>query len=171
MTNINKNLALQELQKLLVLNFSKTLSYMSDDFNNNQKYIIELLTKRVFLEEIVEETISFNKKINWDSSLKNLSIVTNAEDLIKVFELRSDVYQNINYQKEFPDLIDGLNLDIYDKNSAIIFYKNDQNISGTTRLIFDSVHTPEPFGQPADLHPDTLPELIRTASRFIFGQF
>lgn len=98
MTNINKNLALQELQKLLVLNFSKTLSYMSDDFNNNQKYIIELLTKRVFLEEIVEETISFNKKINWDSSLKNLSIVTNAEDLIKVFELRSDVYQNINYQ-------------------------------------------------------------------------
>ena len=138
MTNINKNLALQELQKLLVLNFSKTLSYMSDDFNNNQKYIIELLTKRVFLEEIVEETISFNKKINWDSSLKNLSIVTNAEDLIKVFELRSDVYQNINYQKEFPDLIDGLNLDIYDKNSAIIFYKNDQNISGTTRLIFDS---------------------------------
>ena len=138
MTNINKNLALQELQKLLVLNFSKTLSYMSDDFNNNQKYIIELLTKRLFLEEIVEETISFNKKINWDSSLKNLSIVTNAEDLIKVFELRSDVYQNINYQKEFPDLIDGLNLDIYDKNSAIIFYKNDQNISGTTRLIFDS---------------------------------
>lgn len=89
----------------------------------------------MFLEEIVEETISFNKKINWDSSLKNLSIVTNAEDLIKVFELRSDVYQNINYQKEFPDLIDGLNLDIYDKNSAIIFYKNDQNISGTTRLI------------------------------------
>lgn len=138
MTNINKNLALQELQKLLVLNFSKTLSYMSDDFNNNQKYIIELLTKRVFLEEIVEETISFNKKINWDFSLKNLSIVTNAEDLIKVFELRSDVYKNINYLKEFPDLIDGLNLDIYDKNSAIIFYKNDQNISGTTRLIFDS---------------------------------
>ena len=138
MTNINKNLALQELQKLLVLNFSKPLSYMSDDFNNNQKYIIELLTKRVFLEEIVDETISFNKKINWDFSLKNLSIVTNAEDLIKVFELRSDVYQNINYQKEFPDLIDGLNLDIYDKNSAIIFYKNDQNISGTTRLIFDS---------------------------------
>ena len=35
----------------------------------------------------------------------------------------------------------------------------------------DYMHTPEQFGQPADLHPDTLPELIRTASRFIFGQF
>ncbi|QNM91954.1 GIY-YIG nuclease family protein [Aliarcobacter cryaerophilus] len=34
-----------------------------------------------------------------------------------------------------------------------------------------NLHTPEQFGQPADLHPDTLPELIRTASRFIFGQF
>ncbi len=35
----------------------------------------------------------------------------------------------------------------------------------------NQLHTPEQFGQPADLHPDTLPELIRTASRFIFGQF
>ena len=35
----------------------------------------------------------------------------------------------------------------------------------------DQMHTPEQFGQPADLHPDTLPELIRIASRFIFGQF
>ena len=35
----------------------------------------------------------------------------------------------------------------------------------------EELHTPEQFGQPADLHPDTLPELIRTASRFIFGQF
>ncbi|MCT7646456.1 type II secretion system protein, partial [Aliarcobacter butzleri] len=26
------------------------------------------------------------------------------------------------------------------------------------------LHTPEPFGQPADLHPDTLPKLIRTVS-------
>ncbi len=60
------------------------------------------------MKRLLNETISFNKKINWDFSLKNLSIVTNAEDLIKVFELRSDVYQNINYQKEFPDLIDGL---------------------------------------------------------------
>lgn len=39
------------------------------------------------------------------------------------------------------------------------------------KFILSNVHTPEQFGQPADLHPDTLPELIRTASRFIFGQF
>ena len=44
--------------------------------------------------------------------------------------------------------------------------QNKENLN-----FFSTVHTPEQFGQPADLHPDTLPELIRTASRFIFGQF
>ncbi|WP_323591248.1 N-acyl amino acid synthase FeeM domain-containing protein [Aliarcobacter butzleri] len=138
MQNINKNLALQEIQNLLVSNFSKTLDYMSDDFNIQQKNILEIFKKRIFLEEIVEETISFNRKINWDFSLKNLRIVTNAEDLIKVFELRSNIYRNINYQKEFPDAIEGLNFDIFDKKSAIIFYQKDKDITGTTRLIFDS---------------------------------
>lgn len=138
MKNINKNLALQELQQLLVSNFSRTLDYMSNDFNIQQQQMIEIFKSRIFLEEIVEETISFNKKINWDFSLKNLQIVTSVEELIEVFKLRSDVYRNINYQKEFPDTIEGLNFDIFDKKSAIIFYQNDKNITGTTRLIFDS---------------------------------
>lgn len=138
MQNINKNLALQELQQLLVSNFSRTLDYMSNDFNTQQQRMIEIFKSRIFLEEIVEETISFNKKINWDFSLKNLQIVTNVEELIEVFKLRSDVYRSINYQKEFPDMIDGLNFDIYDKKSAIIFYQNNKKITGTTRLIFDS---------------------------------
>ncbi len=39
-------------------------------------------------------------------------------------------------------------------------------------ILFGSyVHEPTPFGQLADLHSDTQPELIRTASRFTFGQF
>ena len=138
MQNINKNIALQELQQLLVSNFSRTLDYMSNDFNTQQQRMIEIFKSRIFLEEIVEETISFNKKINWDFSLKNLQIVTNVEELIEVFKLRSDVYRSINYQKEFPDMIDGLKFDIYDKKSAIIFYQNNKKITGTTRLIFDS---------------------------------
>lgn len=138
MQNINKNLALQELQELLVSNFSKSLDYMPNDFNTQQQQMLQMFKNRIFLEEIVEETISFNKKINWDFSLKNLNIVRNAEELIEVFKLRSDVYTDINYQKEFPDVIDGLNFDIFDKNSAIIFYQNEKNITGTTRLIFDS---------------------------------
>ena len=61
---------------------------------------------------------------------------------------------------------------------ATAFYYNSND--GTVLVSFMAIffflfgiklHTPEQFGQPADLHPDTLPELIRTASRFIFGQF
>ena len=155
MQNINKNLALQELQELLVSNFSKSLDYMPNDFNTQQQQMLQMFKNRIFLEEIVEETISFNKKINWDFSLKNLNIVRNAEELIEVFKLRSDVYTDINYQKEFPDVIDGLNFDLFDKNSAIIFYQNEKNITGTTRLIFDSENKllgRKEFGQRAHSH-------------------
>ncbi|WP_323593610.1 hypothetical protein [Aliarcobacter butzleri] len=47
----------------------------------------------------------------------------------------------------------------------------DTQIKEELNYVWAMMHTPEQFGQPADLHPDTLPELIRTASRFIFGQF
>ena len=64
MQNINKNIALQELQSLLVSNLSKSLDYMPNDFNAQQQQMIEMFKNRIFLEEIVDETISFNKKIN-----------------------------------------------------------------------------------------------------------
>lgn len=138
MVNINKNIAQRNLEELLVTNFSKRLDYMSNDFNIEQQHALEMFKKRVNLEEIVEETVAFNKNINWDFSVKNLKIVMNVEELIKVFKLRSEVYRDIDYLKEFPDPIEGLNFDIFDKKSAIIFYHNNNTITGTTRLIFDS---------------------------------
>jgi hypothetical protein len=138
MVNINKSIAQRNLEELLVTNFSKRLDYMSNDFNIEQQHTLEMFKKRVYLEEIVEETVAFNKNINWDFSVKNLKIVMNVEELIKVFKLRSEVYRDIDYLKEFPDPIEGLNFDIFDKKSAIIFYHNNNAITGTTRLIFDS---------------------------------
>lgn len=44
----------------------------------------------------------------------------------------------MNYNREFPDLIDGLNFDNYDENAAILYTKSNKQISGTCRLIFDS---------------------------------
>jgi len=136
--NINKNETLTALQQLVEQNLSTKLSYMPESFNQQQLQALELFKKRLFLEKTIDEAISFNRNLIFPSENKNLHLATTAEDLIDVFKLRSDVYTSINYQKEFPDTIEGLNFDKYDSNSAILFYKNDSEITGTTRLISDS---------------------------------
>lgn len=136
--NINKNNSLEALQQLVEQNFSKKLEYLPDSFNEKQQEALELFRKRIFLEKTIEEAVSFNKKVEFPTENKNLSIVSSAEDLIDVFKLRSDVYTQLNYQGEFPDMIEGLNFDHYDSNSAIIFYRSNNIVTGTTRVIYDS---------------------------------
>ena len=50
------------------------------------------------------------------------------------------MYEDLGYQTDYPDRIQGLNFDIYDKNAAILTYTSDNTLTGTTRLIFDSVN-------------------------------
>ena len=138
MAYINKNISLNILQEIIKANIYQRQNYLPKSFLSLQKQALEIFQKRVFLESILEDTISFNKKLSWEDKYKNLSLVKNAEELIEVFKLRSDVFTQINYQNEFPDIIEGLNFDIYDKNSAVIFYKNNKEITATIRLIFDS---------------------------------
>ncbi|WP_419678256.1 N-acyl amino acid synthase FeeM domain-containing protein [Aliarcobacter lanthieri] len=135
---INKNISLNQLQDLIKKNLYQREEYLPESFNSLQKQALEIFQKRIFLESILEDTISFNKKLFWEDKYKNLSLVKNAEELIEVFKLRSEVFLEINYDKECPDTIEGLNFDVYDKNSAIIFYKNNKEITATIRLIFDS---------------------------------
>jgi predicted GNAT family N-acyltransferase len=111
---------------------------MSDKFNEEQNYALELFKQRLFLEQIIDETTSFNKRLNFDEAQTNLFLTTTAESIVDVFKLRSEVYASIGYSDEFPDTIDGLNFDMYDFNSAIVYYKKDGQITATTRLIFDS---------------------------------
>lgn len=136
--NINKNNSLTELQKLVEQNIDKKLSYMPDSFNEQQHQAMELFKQRIFLEKTIDESISFNRNLTFENNNQNLHLVNTAEDLIDVFKLRSDVLKEINYQSQFPDTIDGLNFDIYDKTSAILFYKTDELVTGTIRIIFDS---------------------------------
>ncbi|WP_428023950.1 N-acyl amino acid synthase FeeM domain-containing protein [Arcobacter sp.] len=140
MTNINKNITLNQFQELIEKNLNKSLDYMSDDFNYQQKQALELFRKRIFLEEIIEETISFNKSLSWDNKNDNLKLTKSAEELIEVFKLRSEVYAQMGYQNDFPDVLEGLNFDLFDKKSAIIYYKINQEYTGTCRLIFDSTN-------------------------------
>jgi hypothetical protein len=138
MKNINKNKTLLEFRELIENNLNRSLDYMSDDFNNQQKYAFELFKNRIFLEEVIDETISFNKSLFWDNINDNLKLTKSAEELIEVFKLRSEVYGQMGYQNDFPDVIEGLNFDLFDKKSAIIYYKVNQTYTGTCRLIFDS---------------------------------
>ena len=138
MAYINKNHTLNEVSALIQQSIQKRLDHMQNGFNRQQKYALELFQKRIFLEKTIEEAIAFNKKLVFDDLNKNLQLTKTAEDLLKVFKLRSEVYTDINYQEEFPDTIEGLNFDKYDQTSAILFYKNNKQITGTTRLIFDS---------------------------------
>lgn len=138
MFNINKNNSLEQLQVLLAKNIEKKLDYMPESFNEQQIQALEIFQKRIYLEKIIDESITFNKKFVWENQNKNLNLANNAEDLVEVFKLRSEVYTSLNYQDEFPDTIEGLNFDDYDFNSAIFTYKNDGKITGTTRLIYDS---------------------------------
>lgn len=47
------------------------------------------------------------------------------------------------------------------KNNRLRYYK-----CNIEKNLFDELHTPVPFGHPADFLSDTQPESIRTASRF-----
>jgi N-acyl-L-homoserine lactone synthetase len=112
---------------------------MPESFNKEQERAFELVRQRLFLEKTIEETIFFNRSLNFDNSNPNLKLTTSAEELIEVFKLRSDVYTDMGYQKEFPDAIEGLNFDKFDNSSAIVFYQKDnKEVTATCRLIFDS---------------------------------
>ena len=138
MSYVNKSETLQQLQGLVQQNLHKSLDYMPAKFNEQQRYALELFQQRISLESIIEESISFNKKLSWENKDKHLNLVTTAEELVEVFKLRSDVFNEVGYKEVFPDTIDGLNFDKYDKNSAIVYYKNNKEITGTVRLIIDS---------------------------------
>ncbi len=138
MPNINKNISLRQFKKLIQKDIHTKFSHFPDSFYQEQKRAIEIFNKRIFLEEVIEESIAFNKKLSWDYDNQSLKLTTTVEELIDVFKLRSNVFTDINYQKEFPDTIEGLNFDKYDKSSAIIYYKSNNIFTGTIRLIFDS---------------------------------
>jgi len=140
MTQINKYSSQELLKELIKKDICKQNEFLPSSFKQEQLRAIEFFTKRAFLEQMIESCIEFNKKLNWDYDKQNIGLTTTAESLIEVFKLRSEVYGNINYQDEFPDTIEGLNFDKYEQNSAVIYCKSNNKITGTTRLIFDSIN-------------------------------
>lgn len=97
MAYINKNISLNLLQDIIKDNILQKESYLPQSFMIQQKKALEIFQKRVFLENIIDETISFNKKLSWNSDNKNLALTKTAEELVEVFKLRSDVFTEIGY--------------------------------------------------------------------------
>jgi hypothetical protein len=139
MIYINKQNALNELSELMEQNIATRLEYMPEEFNQQQQLALQMFKQRVFLEKTIDETISFNRGLAFDDSNPSLKMVKKAEELIEVFKLRSDIYTQMGYNKEFPDPVEGLNFDKFDNTSAIIYYQREyEEVTGTCRLIFDS---------------------------------
>lgn len=88
--------------------------------------------------ETILKSITFNKSLIWDKRFKDIYLATTVQELLEIFKLRSEVYTQLNYDDEFPDLIQGFNCDSYDENSAILYTKVNGTITGTCRVIFDS---------------------------------
>ena len=93
------------------------------------------------LEVIIERALSFNHSLVWDDATENIFLVRTPEELIEIYALRSKIYAELAYDKEFPDTIKGLNFDSYDEHSAILYTKREGKITGTCRVIFDLDNT------------------------------
>ncbi|CAA6809980.1 MAG: Unknown protein [uncultured Sulfurovum sp.] len=87
---------------------------------------------------IMEKTLAFNNSLNWDQSIGEVFLPKTVDELFEIYMLRSQVYGKLNYDKEFPDSIQGLNFDLYDTCSAILYTKANAKMTGTCRVIFDS---------------------------------
>ena len=122
---------------MVYINKNEAFTRLNNIFNNKQAGF-EYLRNTLIFERMLDEVITFNRKINWESNSANLKLVTTAEEFIKICNLRSEIYGNLGYQKEFSDFLPNMNFDFYDLNSAIIYNLTNSEITATCRLIFDS---------------------------------
>lgn len=122
---------------MVYINKNETLNRLNGIFKNQQAKF-EYLRNTLIFEKVLDEVITFNRKINWESNCESLKLVTTAEEFVKICNLRSEIYGNLGYQKEFPDFLPNMNFDFFDLNSAIIYNLTNNEITATCRLIFDS---------------------------------
>lgn len=89
------------------------------------------------LSQDIEDILAFQKKLP-NLEIKNLCYPQTKQEIIEVFTLRSRVYKREGYDREFPQFIDGLDYDEYDKTSAVLCVKFNNKITGSCRVVFDS---------------------------------
>lgn len=68
-----------------------------------------------------------------------LKFAITPEEILEVMKLRSKIYTSLGYNKQFPEEINGLNYDDFDRHSLILISRNKNNIVGSLRIVFDSL--------------------------------
>ncbi len=90
------------------------------------------------MKETIEKALAFGKEIVWPYTDTHLAIAKDAEVLVEIFRLRSRIYTQMGYQKEFPDPVPGYNFDDFDIRSAIFYTHKNGTVTGTCRIVFDA---------------------------------
>ncbi len=107
---------------------------------NSIKQKLNLLKE---LDNTTNNAIRYLSQHNLPQNLgTNLHLVNTLDELLQIFNLRSMVFEEAGYLKEFPDKIEGLNYDEYDNNSLHMAYKRNNDITGSTRIIIPTMQNP-----------------------------
>lgn len=106
--------------------------------NNSKKNHLDK-NKNLDFEKIINKILLFNKKIQKQNNLEKKLFPQDKKDIIELFQFRSKMFENLGFNKEFPDPITGFSYDNYDKNSLLFIKKNQKNqLCGSTRMILDT---------------------------------
>jgi len=88
------------------------------------------------MERTLYRTIVFNRALQWEYS-DDVALATDVDTLMEIYALRSRVYKMLGYDKEFPEIIEGMNFDRYDEHAAVLYVRKHGEVTATCRVIFD----------------------------------
>ena len=93
--------------------------------------------EKAHMTDTMYKTLQYSSNIVWENQ-EDVFLVKKPNELLEIYTLRSKIYKNMGYNKEFPDTIQGINFDHFDENSAVLYTKTKGKITGACRIIFDS---------------------------------
>lgn len=88
------------------------------------------------MERTLYRTIVFNRALRWEDT-SDVALATDVDTLMEIYGLRSRVYKALGYDKEFPEIIEGMNFDRYDEHAAVLYVRKHGKVTATCRVIFD----------------------------------
>lgn len=94
--------------------------------------------RRSRMEATIAQSLAFGKRIVWPYDDTRLAPAREEKVLAEIFRLRSRIYTEMGYQKEFPDPVPGYNFDAFDTHSAIFYTHQNGKVTGTCRIVFDT---------------------------------